>query len=181
MSNLQFDEIENVLASLDLLAMLSPLVKQRRLRSHWKWIIVGAHDALQGALVCAIADTTGTNVLSKKSSKKMLNWLEDTSKAYPGEYMADFETLLKRAAVTLPPADAKDIKALHGLRNDFAHFTPKGWSIELAGLPRIIDTALRLVEQLMQSDQVQYRMTGNKKRRARGNIEAARAAMGIAT
>ena len=179
MSDLRFDEIENVLASLDLLATLAPLVKRRRSRSHWKWIIIGAHDALQGALVCAIADTTGTNVLSRKSAKKMLDWLEDTSKEYPGEYMAGFETLLKRAAITLPPGDAKDIKTLHGLRNDFAHFTPKGWSFELAGLPRIIDAALRLVEQLMQSDQVSTRMTGNKKRRARGNIEAARAAMGI--
>jgi len=62
MPDLQFDEIENVLASLDLLAMLPPLVRQRRSRSHWKWIIIGAHDALQGALVRAIADKTGTNV-----------------------------------------------------------------------------------------------------------------------
>ena len=51
----------------------------------------------------------------------------------------------------------------------------------MAGLPRIIDAALRLVEQLMQSGQASIRMTGNKKRRARGDIEAVREAMGIAT
>ena len=175
----RFDEIDNVLASLDLLATLAPLVKRRRSRSYWKWIIVGAHDAVQGAVVCAIADTTGTNVLSKKSGKTVLKWLEDTSKEFPGEYMADFETLLKRALIELPPKDAKDIRKLHSLRNDFAHFTPKGWSIELAGLPRIIEAALRLVERLMQSDRIQYRMTGNKTRRVRDNLKAVRTALGI--
>jgi hypothetical protein len=181
MSYARFDEIENVLASLDLLATIAPLVKKRRFQSHWKWIIVGAHDGLQGALVCAIADTTGTNVLSKKSAKKMLHWLDDTSKEYPGEYLADFTTLLNLATITMPQQHAKDIKKLHGLRNSFAHFTPKGWSIELVGLPRIIDAALRLIENLMQSDRVVYRMTGNKKRRVRFNIQAVRVALGIAS
>ncbi len=179
MSYARFDEIENVLASLDLLATLTPLVKKRRSRSQWKWIIVAAHDALQGALVCAVADTTGTNVLSKKSAKKMLDWLNDTSKEYPGEYMADFGALLKRAAITLPSGDAKDIRKLHGMRNEFAHFTPKAWSIELAGLPRIINAALRLIERLMQSDPVQYRMTGNRKRRVRFNMKSAKTALGM--
>jgi hypothetical protein len=177
MSYARFDELENVLASLDLLATLALLVKKRRFRSQWKWIIVGTHDALQGALVCAIADTTGTNVLSKKSAKKMLDWLNDTSKEYPGEYLADFTTLLNRAAITLPQQDAKDIKKLHGFRNDFAHFAPKGWSIELAGLPRIIDAALGLIEHLMQSDRVVYRMTGNRKRRVTVSIQTVRAAL----
>jgi hypothetical protein len=127
--------------------------------------------------LCAIADTTGTKVLSKKSAKKMLDWLDDGSNEYPGEYLADFTTLSKRAAIALPHGDANDIKKLHGLRNDFAHFTPKSWSIESAGLPRIIDAALRMIERLMQSDQVAYRMTGNRKRRVRFNIQAIRAAL----
>ena len=86
--------------------------------------------------------------------------------------MADFATLLKRAAIELSPEVAKDLNTLHGLRNDFAHFTPKGWSIELAGLPRIIGAALQLVQELMQNDRVDYRMTGNRKRRLRDNIKA---------
>jgi hypothetical protein len=177
----RFDEIENVLISLDLLATLAPMVRSRRHRSQWKWIIIGAHDALQGALVCAIADTTGTRVLSKKSARAMLDWLEDTSQEYPGEFMADFSTLLKRAAIELVPKDGKDIETLHGMRNDFVHFTPKGWSIELAGLPRIIDTALRLVALLMRSDRVEYRVSGNRKRRMRDQIKAVRTTLGAMT
>jgi hypothetical protein len=110
-----------------------------------------------------------------------LQILEDTSQEYPGEFMADFSTLLKRAAIELVPKDGKDIETLHGMRNDFVHFTPKGWSIELAGLPRIIDTALRLVALLMRSDRVEYRVSGNRKRRMRDQIKAVRTTLGAMT
>jgi hypothetical protein len=175
----RFDEVESVLASLDLLVVLAPLVNRRQSRSLWKWVIVGAQDALQGALVCAIADTTGTSVLSKTSAKQILEWLADTSKKYPGSFMADFKSLMERAAIKLPAQDAKDIDKLHGMRNDFAHFVPKGWSIELAGLPRMISVALRLVEELMRSERVEYRLTGNKKQRVRDSIKSIRSDLRI--
>jgi hypothetical protein len=179
MTHVRFDEIENVLASLDMLAVLTPLVKRRRGKSLWKWVMIGAQDAIQGALVCAVADTTRTNVLRKESAKKMLGWLSDTSKDSPGEYMADFKTLLRLAAIELPSQDAKDIKKLHSFRNDFAHFTPKTWAIELVGLPSIIGAALRVVEELMRSDRVEYRMTGNKKKRIRDDMTSIRTNLGI--
>jgi hypothetical protein len=34
-------------------------------------------------------------------------------------------------------------------RNRFSHFTPTGWSIEEAGLPRIVLTAIDAAEHLM--------------------------------
>jgi hypothetical protein len=33
--------------------MLIPQLKKNQ--THWKWIIIAAHDALQGALVCALS------------------------------------------------------------------------------------------------------------------------------
>ena len=68
------DEIENVLCTLDLLVIVMQHLKKKR--TLWKWALIAAHDALQAAIVCAIADTTGTNVLKKKSSAAMLTWLE---------------------------------------------------------------------------------------------------------
>jgi hypothetical protein len=47
---LRFDEIENVLSSLDLLALVGKLIRKKP--SYWKWAIIAAHDALQGAMVC---------------------------------------------------------------------------------------------------------------------------------
>ena len=38
-----------------------------------------------------------------------------------------------------------DIKRLNTLRNEFIHFTPKGWSLEVDGLPRICLSVARLI------------------------------------
>ena len=50
----RFDEIEDVLASTDLMALVAPLVKKKP--SCWKWMIMATHNALQGAMVCAYAE-----------------------------------------------------------------------------------------------------------------------------
>lgn len=70
-----FDEIEDVLVSVDLVALVAPLVS--KIPSYWKWVIVSAHNALQGAMVCALRDSTGTSVLTEKSERQMLEWLQD--------------------------------------------------------------------------------------------------------
>ena len=70
----RFDEREDVLASMDLLELITPLLGQKP--ALWKWAIIGAQSALQGALVCALADTTGTSILTPKSGGKLLDWLQ---------------------------------------------------------------------------------------------------------
>jgi hypothetical protein len=176
----RFDELENLLASLDMLAVLSGQFERKRGATYWKWLIIGAHDAVQAAIICAIADSTGTNVLSKKSARAVLDWLEDSSKKYPGKFMADFRTLLKRARIKFSTQERKDIRKLHGFRNEFVHFTPKSWSVELLGLPRIVGAALRLVERLMERDQPTVRMSGNRKRRLEQNLRQIRKNLGLA-
>ena len=42
-------------------------------------------------------------------------------------------------------AEGGDIKRLNALRNEFIHFTPKGWSLEVNGLPRICLSVARLI------------------------------------
>ena len=69
----RFDQYEDVLASTDLLALVAPSLREQP--SSWKWMIIAAHNGLQGALVCAIRDTSGTNVLKERSAKAKLTWL----------------------------------------------------------------------------------------------------------
>jgi hypothetical protein len=150
-----FDEREDVLASLELLELISPLLGGTP--SYWKWMIVGAESALQGAMVCALQDSTGTSVLSKKSRIEMLNWLqaggEDRGDP-PQEWLAKFEELLEKCiselGLNLRNGQRRDIDRLHEyFRNNFIHFTPKGWAIQKAGLPRMIGAALDAVSDLM--------------------------------
>ena len=72
----------------------------------------------------------------------------------------------------------RDIEKLHGaLRNNFAHFRPKGWSIERAGLKRIIGVALDVIEQIMFGDELSYKLSGNRKRRLRKGLDVSRRAL----
>jgi len=38
------------------------------------------------------------------------------------------------------------VKLLHHLRNDFMHFLPKGWSIDLSGLPKMVNDCVDIIE-----------------------------------
>lgn len=186
----RFDEIEDLLSSTDLIALVAPLVKTKP--SYWKWMIVATHSALQGAMVCAYADTTKTSILDGKTSGKVLKWLQtDPEKRgkEPRARMAEFGVLLERCmtedgrftpALVLTPQQKKDIDHLHReFRNNFAHFTPMGWSIQKEGLPRISGAAMDATEWLMSHDQVTYRMSGNRLRRLKSNLKTARGALGI--
>jgi hypothetical protein len=180
-----FSEYEDALASLELVALVAPLV--RRKPQYWKWVIVGAHNALQAAMVCAYADSTGTSVLEEKSAKEMLEWLYANPAArgpYPEERLAPFGELLNRCVagrspifepLVLTPEQHKDIKRLHDhFRNNFVHFTPKGWSIEKAGLPRMIRAALDAAEELMHRYYVIGHMDDDQQKRLTGALATAR-------
>jgi hypothetical protein len=166
---IDFDEIGDVLASVDVIAVLAPTLSDNPLR--WKWVILAAHSAMQGAMVCAYADSANTSILKKQSEAERLEWLgadEDTRGPYPGEWLADFKDLLRKclrgshdcAPLVLTKAQRKDIDRLHQFRNGFTHFTPKGWAIEQVGLPRIIGVALDIVEELINRDQVILNRSG---------------------
>ena len=167
----RFDEFEDVLVSLELVAHVAPSLCEKP--QHWKWMIVGAHSALQGAMVCALVDTTGTSILTKKSAIEMLRWLDaDTATRgpHPDERLADFGELIKRCIASdllvLTPTQRKDIRRLHDhFRNNFVHFTPKGWSIEKAGLPRIVGAATDAAEVLMQQHNVIVHMDEDQQQR----------------
>lgn len=180
---LRFDEIEDVLSSLNLLVLVARLVRKHP--AYWKWIIVAAHDALQGSMVCALNDTSGVNFLAEKSARKTLEWHNKLEGNVPDQRLADFESLLARCQdkslmedepLVVTEEQLKDVIRLHAeFRNNFSHFTPMGWSIEVAGLPRIIRTAIDFVEYLMSSTQVLFKLTGNRKRRLSKNVKDARA------
>jgi hypothetical protein len=178
---LYFDEYSDVLASTDLLAMVAPGLRKQP--SNWKWMIIAAHNGLQGALVCAIQNTSATNVLDKKSETKMLNYLEILEGDPPQEYLADFITLVGRYRKKYPchGLTTEQLKHIHKLhkqfRNNFAHFVPKGWWIEIAMLPAIIESTLALIEAAMKQGQVAIHLNGNMKRRLEQNLAVTRAGL----
>ena len=179
---IRFDEIEDILSSLDLLALVVTRLDEEP--SYWKWAIIATHSALQGAMVCALQDTVGVAVLTDGSAHKTLNWLETGEGAPPKEKLAHFDTLLERCRKTecmddeplkISETDVQDIISLHDhFRNNFSHFVPKGWSIERACLPRILLAALYATELLLLHRRISYKLTGNKQRRICARMQVIR-------
>jgi hypothetical protein len=50
------------------------------------------------------------------------------------------------AVLEIGQAQRNSFRRLHKLRNAFAHFTPKGWSLELRGLPNIFLSVLEVLD-----------------------------------
>src|SRR5829696_3890533 len=97
----RFDERKDVLASMDLLELIAPQLEINP--AFWKWMIIGAQSALQGAIVCALADSTGTSVLTKRSSGELLAWLRTEYEQRgdpPKERLTDFDVLLQKCLLS---------------------------------------------------------------------------------
>lgn len=160
---LRVDEREDAIGAIEHAADTAVTVTRKPL--NWKWVIIATHNALQGALVCTLSGTAGVGALSDKSKAKMLEWFEVTrarpKTPKPKERMALPMELYERAKDetymgefggsplrTTAEQDA-DVEHLNELRRAFMHFTPKGWSIEEAGLPRMVLNATDIIEQLL--------------------------------
>ena len=183
---IRFDQFEDVVASAELVARLAPLLDDNS--SRCKWMIVAAHSALQGAMVCALFDPPsyleGVSV-SKKTAQQAAEL------GVPPEWIVEdrlvkFGVLLERCIagnpfcdpLVLTPEQHARIIALHtGFRNYFTHFTPRGWGIPKTILPPMICTALDAVETLMRRAQVVNRLTEAQQDRLATALQTARAAL----
>lgn len=171
---IRYDEIDDVVASTELLSLITPLLAAEP--GLWKWAIIAAQNGLQGAIVCALHDGMGVSVLNDKSARAVLNWHQEREGPYPEERLADFPTLLKRfcrkyPSVRAPTWQVRDLHRLHRhFRNNFEHFTPKSWSIEFAGLPRIVATPVDFIKMAMQLEPVKNRLTEIRLNRLRDNL-----------
>jgi hypothetical protein len=177
----RFSEYDDVLASTDLLALVAPSLKATP--TNWKWMILAAHSGLQGAIVCAIKDSTGTNILTKKSAAAVLAWLDKPEGDRPPQYLDNCPALLSKYRKKYPHIyitveQLKDLRILHNeFRNNFTHFAPMQWSIEAAGLPRIVIAALNIIEGAMQQHQVDVHLSDTMRLQLTQNLASARSSL----
>jgi hypothetical protein len=109
--------------------------------SAWKWIVIGTHSTLQGVMTLHLG-----NFLAA-CPKNTEAWLKahDDETPYPESIMDKFLELYKRlkkntiSGYRLKPkgTQGRSIRKLNNFRNDFMHFMPKVWSIEISGMPAI--------------------------------------------
>ena len=116
----------------------------------WKWAILAMHSGLQGIMILALQGSHGLHVLKKEDAKRWLDAHENGG-PYPSDLqLDDFLSLYKKIKGDLmimyvnskkfspKGTQGNSIKFLNRLRNEYVHFTPRVWALELVGLPEIV-------------------------------------------
>ena len=159
----------------------------------WKWVLISLHNAVQGFMVLSLWNGNGLLALRDRVAAKWIAAHEDGG-PYPVEKLDEFLNLYSKVKNAsnfhfegvgpFLPGSTHDesIKRLNDFRNEFIHFTPKGWSLELAVLPRICLDALDVVQFYVESPALRWHVRSHPpraKRAARklkntlGKLEAA--------
>lgn len=122
----------------------------------WRWVIIALHNAAQGLMVLSLRHGNGLLGLKDECFKQ---WMEahENQIPYPVEKLDSYLNLYRKVKDTetgqvcgnqrfvAKGAEGGHIKRLNSLRNEFIHFTPKGWSLEVDGLPQICRDVSRLI------------------------------------
>lgn len=157
---LETDEATDVLGSLSVCMLCLDRVHSEP--AMWKWAVLSLHNAVQGAMVCHLSGTMQIGALTDQSARAWIKRHEEDRRGAAGSVPDDRLASPKDLFARLTDGNKRCEQAgevlhfsedqrcsfgsLHDFRNDFAHFTPKGWSIELVGLPRILLDVLSIVE-----------------------------------
>lgn len=148
---LETDERREAIKALEMTARMLYLAHSDEY--YWKWVIIAIHNALQALFVVVVSGSGGFGAIEPKQVGKWL-WVYRTGKGkYPGlslmRFVPLYEKVKKTLRLSMPEEVDKSVKRLNDFRNEFMHFTPKGWSLELDGLPALLRNSLRVVESLI--------------------------------
>jgi len=147
------DELDDAIDNLEMTAFfLEELPSDRK----WKWAIIAMHQALYGFAICSTTPSDASFALKAPSN--------------PNSHLISVWTALKRAKdpawkrwghsqplVTSEEEGRAIRKLIKGFRNEFAHFRPKAWAIEVSGMPDIFRRVLRVIKHLaLTSDTITY-------------------------
>lgn len=134
----------------------------------WKWVALSLHSAVQGACICHLTTSAAPlGPVTKRNAAEWLNFFEksrtEPSAKAPETYLMPLPDLLKKvrqphsagdrsneAGVTISDQELVWLKNFHeGIRNQFTHFEPMSWSIELSGIPRLAELAARIIIEIL--------------------------------
>ena len=157
---LRTDEIEEVLKTLS--ACKDFLERACDDIAYWKWVSIALHNAVQGAMVVGLRRTDGFGPIREDIAKKWYKAYRETGetkriKEKLMNFLELYEKIKKKGTLQMVsvscyvPPDNQDLamEKLNEIRNDFIHFVPKGWSLELSGAPTLCLSVLNVIEFLV--------------------------------
>jgi len=111
----------------------------------WKWVVLTLHGALYGFAICACKGTNPGNVTfkTKKGVEKLISFDEVLERCQDPNWM---NMTVMSKPLQLSEQQKESIRKLkHSLRNNFEHYRPGIWSIEIYGMPKIAIDVLEVI------------------------------------
>jgi hypothetical protein len=133
----------------------------------WKWVVLALHGALYGFAICACKGTMPDNVAlkTKKGKKMVITFNEALKRCQDPNWMR--MTVMSRH-LQLTDQQKKSIWNLKDLlRNNFEHYIPKGWYIELHGMPQIAIDVLDVIRFLALDTGNRIHLTQDQKKKVK--------------
>lgn len=165
-NRIRTDEVKDVAGSIRHVIRVAPFVGEDPLA--WKWIVLALHSALQGACICHLTTTAAPmGAVTKRNAGEWVAYFEESrtnpEAKPPKTHLMGLPDLLKAvrrphsagghgddAGVAISDSELSWLVRFHDdIRNQFVHFEPSGWSIEVSGIPEMAKLVARIIEDIL--------------------------------
>jgi hypothetical protein len=135
----------------------------------WKWVALALHSALQGACICHLTTTFAPlGAVTDRNASEWVAYIEDQrtdpDAKPPKTNLMALPDLLKAVrkpnsagdssnnpGVGMSDSELNWLCSFHKtIRNEFVHFEPKQWSIEVSGIPELAKLIARIIEDILE-------------------------------
>lgn len=182
------DEATDVAGSLRHVIRIAPFVEDDPLA--WKWVILALHSLLQGVCVCHLTTTAApVGALTEKNTEEWLTYFEksrnDPNAKPPGKtYLMTLPELLKALRKPNSAGSGGETKGIaindselrrltrfnDDIRNQFVHFEPMGWSLNVSEIPEIAKLIARIVEDVLSAGWAFRHLSNKQREEIRSNL-----------
>jgi hypothetical protein len=162
---LRLSEEKNAIDYLEKAAIFIKSVSENY--NDWKWVIIGLHGALYGFAIAACRGTDSRSVVTNKG--RLISFWQALKRCQDPNHM---KMLIHSKQLILSENQKESIEALKSeFRNEFEHFKPKGWSIEIHGMPEIAIDVLEVIRFLALETNTCVHLNEEKRNRVEQLIE----------
>jgi len=165
---IRFDEQTNALDYLEKSYSFLQILEQNP--QNWKWVIITLHSALYGFAISACKGTNYESVVTKtkRGHERLIDFDEALRRSQDPTWM---RVNINYEVFEFSLSQKESIRKLHKVfRNNFEHFIPTSWLIEIHGMPIIILDCLEVIRLLIIYSDVSWRLRGAKLKRAKSII-----------
>jgi hypothetical protein len=136
---------------------------------YWKWVMISLHGAIYGFAVSSIRGTNSESVVLKTRKGERLISFNQALKRCQNKLWMQYALLNK--VLVLNSSQNDSIRKMKDIfRNEFMHFKPKGWSIEIHDFPIIALDCLEVLRFLGIQAYSGYRHNQNKQRKVKSIV-----------